>query len=408
MKGRPVNRQLANISRRYLQQHPLQTGLTLLGIMLGVAIVVAIDLANSSARRAFELSMEMTSGTATHRIKGGASGIPEHIYRRLRTERGLRASAPLVSDEVRSGDQRLTLLGLDVFAHNFARSAGEAFAAWNATEPGLAERGGRRLFLQPLTVAMSRQTAAQLDVALSDTLPLSYRGHNYEVAVVNLFTSDHPGTSGVLFADIAVAQELLGRIGTLDRIDLTLTDPAVIAELTRWLPPGLTLVETASERSTTARMSAAFHTNLTAMSLLALLVGGFLIYNTMMFAVLRRREQFGALRALGVSRHELFTLVFCEATLLGLVASGAGLVAGIALGHALVQLITLTINDLYYRLHVSELFISEASLLKGLLMGLLVTIVAAWLPARDAAAATPVSLQQRSRTEQHSARRDWL
>ena len=60
-----MNRSLATISRRYLLQHPLQTGLTLLGIMLGVAIVVAIDLANFSAKRAFALSMEMTSGSAT-------------------------------------------------------------------------------------------------------------------------------------------------------------------------------------------------------------------------------------------------------------------------------------------------------------------------------------------------------
>ena len=404
VKGRLVNGGLATISRRYLLQHPLQTGLTLLGIMLGVAIVVAIDLANFSAKRAFALSMEMTSGSATHAIKGGSGGIPEHIYRRLRTERGMRDSAPLVSDEVRAGEQRLTLLGLDVFARNFALPAAQAFSTSDSSGQSLAAREGRRLFLEPGTVAMTRQTAERLGINLNDKFFINYRGQSNEIKVVNVFESDHPATTGVLIADIAVAQELLGRVGVLDRIDLALDDASAIAELKDWLPPGLTLIEAETRRGSMARMTDAFHTNLTAMSLLALLVGGFLIYNTMMFAVLRRREQFGALRSLGVSRRELFTMVFTEAAVLGLVATGAGLLAGIALGQVLVQLVTVTINDLYYRLHVSELFISEVSLLKGFLLGFVVTAVAAWLPARGAARATPVSLQQRSSLEGHSAR----
>ena len=93
-----MNRSLATISRRYLLQHPLQTGLTLLGIMLGVAIVVAIDLANFSAKRAFALSMEMTSGSATPYIKGGSGGTEGRPTREY-----ISAKTPDIGAGARSG-----------------------------------------------------------------------------------------------------------------------------------------------------------------------------------------------------------------------------------------------------------------------------------------------------------------
>ena len=166
---------LTKISYRYLLQHPLHTGLTLLGIMLGVAIVVAIDLANFSAKRAFTLSMEMISGTATHYVQGGNQGIPENVYERLRTERGMRDSAPLVSDEVRIGTQRLTVLGVDMFARNFAAPVYNAFQARESSSEQMADIG-RRLLLEPNTVALTKQTAQEIGVRHNEVLSISYRG----------------------------------------------------------------------------------------------------------------------------------------------------------------------------------------------------------------------------------------
>jgi len=385
-----LSRCLIKTSTRFLGQHPLQTGLTLLGVMLGVAIVVAVDLANTSARRALDLSLEMTNGSATHHIKGDASGIPEDVYRRLRTELGLEASAPLVSDEVRHGEERLTLLGLDIFAHDFARPV---------HQPELSAEQGRRLLLEPDTVAMAEQTAARLGVQTGDRLQLDYRGASREVTVAHVFTSGHPASAGLLLADIAVAQELLGRVGVLDRIDLELPDEKAVHQLQDWLPPGLSLEAADSQRQTLSGMTRSFHINLAAMSLLALLVGGFLIFNTMTFAVLRRRDQFGTLRALGVSRRELIALTLAEALAVGTLATVAGLVAGIGLGQLLIELVTVTINDLYYRTHISQLFVSPVALARGLLLGLATTAVAAWLPVLDAARVAPLTLGQRSDVE---------
>jgi putative ABC transport system permease protein len=385
-----VSRILARSSLRHLRQHPLQATLTILGMMLGVAVVVAVDLANSSAKRALALSSEMINGTATHYIEGGPAGVPEEIYRRLRTELGLRVSAPLVTDEVRARGQHLTLLGVDFFAHSFARPV---------DSPDLDRPAGRRMLLEPGSVAMARQTAAMLGLAVGDSFGIEYRGRTVEVQLVYLFPAEHPASRDILLADIAVAQELLGRAGSLDRIDLALADAAAEARLREWLPGGLSLVEADDRRRSMAQMSSAFHTNLTAMSLLALLVGGFLIYNTVTFAVLRRRSQFGTLRVLGVSRSELYQLVFIEAGILGAVATAAGLAVGLGLGQLLIKLVTVTINDLYYRVHVSEFYVSGGSLARGCILGIGTTALATWLPARAAARSTPITLQRGSGRE---------
>lgn len=110
---------LARIAIGHARRHRLQSALLVLGVALGVAVVVAIDLANGSALAAFELSTEAVTGRATHRVAGGRQGLDDEVYRRLRVELGVRAAAPVVEGQVRVaelGGEALTLLGVDPFA----------------------------------------------------------------------------------------------------------------------------------------------------------------------------------------------------------------------------------------------------------------------------------------------------
>jgi putative ABC transport system permease protein len=384
-----VNRLLLVSALRHLRRHPWQTWLSIVGIALGVAVIVAVELANQSARQAFLLSAESLTGKATHQIVAGAAGIAEDFYRELRIERGVRLSAPVVEGLVQVDGETLLLVGIDPLAE-------QPFRQLDSTAGADAPR---RLFTEPGTALLSRINAGRLAVSLDDELALSVAGRPATLRIVGLLEGDNPAAmEGLLLSDIATAQELLGRSGRLDRIDLIL-DPAQAAELADALPAGLRLEVPAARTRVMAEMIEAFQTNLVAMSLLAMLVGAFLIYNTMTFSVLRRRTLLATLRIVGITRGALFRLLLLEAALLGLVGTAIGLLLGTVTAHYLVQLVTRTINDLYFVLTVTRLLVEPLVLWKGTLVGLGITLLAAVAPALEAANTVPVSALRRSQLE---------
>ena len=146
-----MTRPLARIALRYLRRHPWQLALAVLGIALGVAVAVSIDLANESARRAFALATEAVTGRATHQIVGGPSGLPDALYRALRVDLGARAAAPVLTGDVAAIDfpgRAFTVLGVDPFAEAPFRpylgpADGPSPAEWPA-RGGRARRARRR------------------------------------------------------------------------------------------------------------------------------------------------------------------------------------------------------------------------------------------------------------------------
>jgi len=381
---------LMRTSLRFVLRHRWQTLLTIAGIVLGVAIVVAVDLANSSARRAFALSLDSLTGSSTHQLQGGSGGIDESLYVQMRRSLGLQTSAPLVSDYVSINDNTFMLLGIDPVAE----------LALQRHSLKLQSGKGLNYLLQADTIVMSARTAKKLQLKVGDSLNIDHRAKQHNVKLAGIFTSKNPAaTEGLVFTDISVAQELLDREGSLDRIDLQLNE-AQVAMVKAWMPSSLQLLNSHTRNNSVREMSEVFHINLTAMSLLALLVGGLLIHNTMTFSVLQRRKIIGTLRSLGVTRREVFWLIMVEASLLGLIGTIIGVGAGVLLGQGLVHLVMRTVNDLYFVLHVSEFLISPLSLLKGVLLGIGVTWLASLLPAREAMKSPPLSVQQRSVLEQ--------
>jgi putative ABC transport system permease protein len=373
---------------RHPLRHPWQLALAVFGIALGVAVVLAVDLANASARRSFDLAMDRVSGGATHRITGGSAGVPEALYVQLRVEQGFRPAAPVVTGYLPNADrpgQLLQILGIDPFAEAPFRQV--------AADLTGGDFDLNALLLQP--------DAALLPESLSGQATLKRGAQRFTLCSAGtLFGAE---LDGLIITDLATAQQVLGLAGRLSHIDLILPDgPAgerQAAELRAGLPPGLRLERPDERDQAMADLSASFSLNLTAMSLLALVVGMFLIYNAITFSVVQRRALLGMLRALGVSRRELFIGVLGEALLLGLAGTLLGGLLGLWLGSGLVHLVTRTINDLYYVLSVREFFIDPWSLAKGAALGILATLAAAWLPAREAADAPPGAVLSRAYLE---------
>jgi len=378
-------------------RRPWLTLLLIISVALGVAVVVAVDLANASATRAFQLSTEVIVGKATHQIVGGANGFDDAVYRNLRLH-GFRNAAPIVEGYAGAkelGGQTMRVLGIDLFAEPPFRTYITAGANVNVNALSA-------FYTQPGAVLISQDSADRWGLGTGDWLTLQIGTEQKRVQIVGLMKQPNQVSSrvleGLILTDIASAQELFDLNGKLSRIDLIAT-PEEAGAIQRSLLTGLRVARASEQADTVNQLTAAFQLNLTAFSLLALAVGMFLIYNTIMFSVVQRRRMLGILRCVGVTGREIFLLIMSEAALLGLIGSVIGLFLGIALGRLTVALVTQTINDLYFTLTVSDVTIEPSSLAKGLLLGIVSALVAAALPAYEAASVPAVTVLQRSDLE---------
>lgn len=398
-------------SLRHFLRHPAQLALALVALAAGVATIVAVDIATASSRRAFELSMRAVNGPATQIVTGGPRGLDQKLYVRLFT--GARLSggpeavyAPVVEGYITVRGRMMQLIGVDPFASAALRGPRETGLAGAVGATTL--NAMRRWFVERGSVVMAAGTARRLGVRVGGQLTVSIGGVRHPATLIGLIRGDRPGDATLILTDIAQAQEWLGLPGRLTRIDVRAprgpAGRAALARLRRELPPGAQLERTAGQLRQTLDMTSAFSTNLTAMSLLALLVSALLIYGSVSFTVVQRRRSIAILRALGAARREILTIVLIEAAALGTAGAGLGVLLGIAVGHELVRLVSQTINDLYYVVAVRQVALPPWTFIEALAAGLGTALAASLLPALEVAGSTPQLGLRRSALEDRATR----
>jgi putative ABC transport system permease protein len=382
---------------RFYTRHPGQLVLTIAGIALGVAAIVAIDLAAYSSRQAFSASTRLFRGQATHEVARPGGYLPDTALATLRRAFGIARSAPVVETRVRlalAPDRAVTLLGVDPF------SAGRLQTAWLAGSP----RGGdfARLLTEPASVLVSADLAKSLGVEAGDRLPLLEPSDAPGLNIIGLL--DGAEGERYVLGDLSTAQALSRQRSGLSRIDLQLDADQAATLAAQIAPLGWRLRPVAAQLSQVDAMTRSFRINLQALSLLALLVGAFLVYSTVAFAVVRRRENFGLFRSLGAERRQVFALVLLEVLVLSAIGVGLGLLSGIVLGSGLVRLVLRTIGDLYLSSAVDYYGVSGWLLVKAAAIGFGATLVAAALPALEAARARPRAAMNRAALERDRRR----
>jgi len=393
-------------SLRFLWKHPWHFALSILGVALGVSVVVSIDLSNNSAKKAFSLSTQAVTGKATHQIRGAAENLNEDVYRKIRLEGKIRKSAPVVEGYGRIDGLNRTfqILGVDPLAEGPFRDFASQQAGIELSE-----------FISEKNTGLVAQAVAQeLGVSVGDTLELSVGGRAYSLQLIGTIDASNDRSKraleNLLVVDISTAQQLFKMQGELSRIDLILpknTEESV-SIIQSMLPDGATINRSDSRSETVAQMTRAFEFNLQALSMLALLVGMFLIYNTMTFSVVQRRQLIGRLRALGTTKQEILTNILKEAALIGLIGTVIGIVSGYFLAQVLLKLVTQSINDLYFVLSVQELSIGVYPLAKATILGIGATLIASFWPAREASEAEVSTVLKRSSNESKIMERLWF
>lgn len=396
---------------RPLLREPVRAILTILAVTLGVAVVLAIDLAGVAATGSFRASMATLAGDNDLEVVA-SGGVPEAVVGTLATlPYSLRISARIEdSATVLETKQTLPLIGLDLIAEG------------SSERPGAAPESGWSGSFVPSEDAMhylqdpqSIWVGTSLGKKPGDHLSLLINDQVREFTIRGVYP-DANGNESAIVMDLAAAQRALNRFGRVDRILLKLPEAPNFEEwqqrLRSTLPAGVEVRPQGTGTNENRQMLAAFRWNLQLLSYIALIVGAFLIYNTISVSVVRRRPETGIVRALGASRCAVLMAFIGEAAFFGLAGAALGLPTGRVMASGAVKLMAATVESLYVSSRPGPIELSAWSVALAFLIGVGVAILSAYSPAREASLVSPVEAMARGRREYiarvHKSRGLWL
>lgn len=324
-------RLLLESSRRFFYRHPGQLLLALIGIAAGVAVVTGVALMRDVLVDALDSATESLSGTETIRITDPRGPLDESLYRTLATTPGAPALLPVLSSRLRYGDRMLELLAVDPLSLDRE----------SAVRPTGSATG--QLITQANAAVVSETTLQRLDIGPDGSLQVRHSGETLNLEIVATIHGGRELDDRVIM-DLAAAQHLTGRRGELSFIETSSRNRDWLVE---HLPDGLELVDAEQRRESAAALTAGMRANLTAMSLLSLAVGLFVIYSVLAFLLVQRRRTIGMLRAVGVTQGRIQALLALETVILTGLGALAGLALGTLMATALLDLVRQPVAELY-------------------------------------------------------------
>ena len=383
---------------RPLRQEPLRAALTALAVALGVAVVLAIELAGRSAAGSFHASLETLVGPEDLEVTA-IGGVPDSVYAELAALPYPLQLTPRMEDfaVVRPGGEVVPLVGLDLIS--------------GALQPGMrlprnpASRAADSS--PPLDWEQSVWVGPGLALHAGDSIRLQINDAeaSYPVAGVLPEIPDAGQLRRAIVMDIGLAQRVLRRPGRIDRVLVRLPDAGDAEKYQALLAarfPGLQVARSGARTDENRKMLAAFRWNLRLLSYIALIVGSFLIYNTISVSVVRRRREIGVLRALGASQAQVLFAFLAEAALFGLAGALAGIPLARAVAAGAVRLLGVTVESLYVSSAPAAVALTPGLIALGASMGLGLALFSAFAPALEAAHVAPVEAMERGAREYHA------
>ncbi len=417
------------VIRRHWVREPFLTA-TLAGILaLGVAVFLAVRLANKAAVSGFALFTESVSGESDLILRPRAGLLDSSLLRELRA-----ASGPLpveyfpvleltgaVSGEEEEGLVRLVGVDLVAIGNALAAAAGSSVANASSKDSGNPSGpGDPESLFRPGAAFVGTAFAAARDLAEGDELRLWIRDREATLEIAGILP-DPPNRPAIpatlVLVDLPSLQSLAGEEGRISRIEVRFAEGRDAEEVSAKVAQRLAdlaterdlLLETPEDRkASVTRMSAAFRMNLAILSGLALLVGVYLIMQALEAAVVKRRAEIAILRSLGVTPREIRRAWMAEAFALGLVGGLGGILLGRLLASALVGAISATVNMLYYETTTRAVTLHWGEAAFSLGFGVVASLVAGWIPAREASMTPPAqALRQGSQGGGLALLRSW-
>lgn len=382
------------ISLRHVFDSPLRTLLTLVGVAVGVATLVGISAINRSVLDAFRSTIDTVAGKADLTVAADSSGMPEALLDSVRDVPGVTHSSgglSVIAPVKGRPGENVYILGVDLLDDGYFRS-------YEGVDTDVGKLADDLEFLNSTDrLLISDRYARDRGLKTGDTIELVTPSGTQPFVIHGLLKEKGPlkafgGAVAVMF--FGSLQEAFGKGRTLSRIDVAIDRTVPLDEMKARLQKavGPTLeVESPDRRGSSVQtMVRSFQLGLNLGSGVALLVGVFLVYNTMSISVVQRRREIGTLRALGATRRRIRLLFALEAGVLGLIGSLLGLPLGLVVGRLAIGSVSQSVSALYTRVNTGDVQLGPTELMVGFGMGVLGSVFAALRPAWLASSVQPV------------------
>ena len=396
---------------RYLSRRKLRTFLTTLAVTFGVLVIFGMNTVLPTMLEAFHANLMAAGGVVDVTITSqSGGGFPLDAVHRLDGISGIRAVSPLLertvnlpADFVDGNPARpdritaLNLVGLDP-------------AAAQSLQAYLVQKPGRFLQAEDTTATVISQTLADaFGVHLGDAIRVPSVSGTETLTVIGILPPRTvPGNEEVLVT-LAEAGTIFGQAGQINTIDVSLTGMNQASRNGTITAIGSALGNEykVGALSTGSDMFAALQLGQQALNLfgiLALFMGGFIIFNTFRTVVAERRRDIGMLRALGAGRTTITGMILIEGLLQGLVGSAIGLLLGYLFGAGVTRLIGPMLGQ-FVHLEIGRPVVSPALAVTSALLGVGITVLAGLIPAQNASKVTPLDALRPSVAEMEYKRR---
>jgi putative ABC transport system permease protein len=396
------------ISWPYFRKHVLRTMLTIAGIVLGVAVFVGMHTANQSVLFAFSSTVDRIAGKTEIQVTAGEAGFEEDILEKVQSASSVRVAVPVIEAVVDTGivgEGSLLVLGVDMTGDRSLRD-------YDLESGDDAVIDDPLVFLaQPDSIILTKQFAEKSHLGVNDRIRLGTAEGEKQFTIRGVMktggmTSAFGGNLAIM--DVYAAQKMFGRGRTFDRIDIGVKPGHTIAECEReligMLGTGFQIEPPSGRGQQFEAMLGAYAMMVSISSLFALFIGMFIIYNSFAIAVTQRRSEIGILRALGATRAQIRWLFLGESAVTGLIGSLGGLAFGALIARGIAATIGTLISDVYgVAQRADEVATSPTLLALALGIGIATSIVAAMIPARNAARVDPVQALQKGKFQILSA-----
>jgi putative ABC transport system permease protein len=411
----------------------IRTTLTIAGIALGVCVLLAISLANYTALAKFRETVDIVSGRANLEIRAASTpGIDENIIKQIDWLWSIGAKfTPIIQENVVFPDQTLIkqleaetrtqaknektpgkhhsdglpqalrersalvqLLGIDLLAD----------ADFKRFQSGTGSADFLSMFT-PRAVLIGQRLASKHHLMQNSSFSLLLNDQLKTFTVNGVLSPEGLGgafSGNCIIADLSTTQDALDKRGQLTQIEM-IVPPAdldwVQAKLVGELPKTVVITRPSQRGEEVEKITRSFEYNLTALTLIALMVGMFLIYNTMTISVIRRRPEIGTLRTMGVSRKMILALFAGETLFFGVVGTALGILLGIGMADGALKAIAGTFQHFYFRDPIETVSFHPWTILMAFALGVSLTFAAGLAPVLEAASVQPSEAIRRASYE---------